>query len=113
MSFKYVIPDLARLAVEAGVAYFNLFQTRSQSDHSENIQCMTGMTKKAFNTGNKTNSRYLSMMKLSNYDTYCSNVHCTIGPMNTDESALIRFRFRLWSKNLAMVSFGLFVFSNN
>ena len=63
------------------------------------------MAKKTVNADDKTNSRYLSMLKLSSYDTYCSNVHCTIGPMNTDESALIRFRFRVWSKNLAMVSF--------
>lgn len=52
----------------------------------------------------KIKTDYLSMLKTDMYGFYCASIHCTVGPLNTDESALIRLRFRLWSKSLAAVN---------
>lgn len=50
-----------------------------------------------------TKINYLGMMKMPSYDFYCSSIHCKVGPLGADESALIRLRFRLWSRSLALV----------
>jgi G3E family GTPase len=36
--------------------------------------------------------------------SHCAWLHCTIGSLNADEFAILRLRFRVWSRNLAIVS---------
>jgi hypothetical protein len=81
---------------------------------SDHVNCMSGMVKhqaalspsssKSSGDG-ATHKKYLSMSKNTKYDFYCASLHCRVGPLSADESALIRLRFRLWSRNLALVGF--------
>ena len=71
----------------------------------DSIECSTGMIKKPLksNEHKKNTFKYLSMIDSHAYNFFCGSLHCNVGPLKADESALIRVRFRLWSKNLAMV----------
>lgn len=70
----------------------------------DSIECSTGMIKKPLksNENNKNTFKYLSMIDSHAYNFFCGSLHCNVGPLKADESALIRIRFRLWSKNLAI-----------
>ncbi len=35
---------------------------------------------------------------------YCASLHCTVDNLRRDQSALVRLRFRLWSKSFIKVS---------
>ena len=64
-----------------------------------------GLQRKQKSNGNhKERPTHLAMMKSNVYDYFCSSLHCDVGELNPDESALIRLRFRLWSRNLDAVS---------
>ena len=90
-------------------SYFSLFTDKGASDFGgKNVQCNAAMIKDK-QVAHFKNSTYLKMNNSSPYEFYCSHVHCNVGPLNTDDTAMIRFRFRLWSKNLAIVSI-LFLF---
>lgn len=70
------------------------------SGNARQVNCMNAIVK-----NQPKSMRYLSMSKLDAYSLFCASLHCRVGPLNTDESALVRLRFRLWSRNLAHVSF--------
>ena len=71
----------------------------------DNIECSSGMIKRSLKNNQqiKNNIKHLTMIDSHAYNFYCGSLHCNIGSLSTDESALIRLRFRLWSKNLAIV----------
>jgi hypothetical protein len=54
--------------------------------------------------GRRSNIK-LNMDTSESFEFYCAAIHCTIGNIRKDQSALIRLRFRLWSKSLAAVTF--------
>ena len=86
-------------------SYFSLFSDKGASDFSgKNVQCNAAMIKDQ-QASSTRKGNYLKMNNTSLYEFYCSHVHCNVGPLNTDDTAMIRFRFRLWSKNLAIVNF--------
>jgi hypothetical protein len=81
---------------------------------SDHVNCMNGMVKLHSALSQSTNSfakNYLSMSMSDKNDLYCAPLHCKVGPLNPDESAIIRLRFRLWSRNLALVSDLKFTFT--
>jgi hypothetical protein len=88
--------------------------TSSFVNNNNNINCLNGVRKQYSNKNSNEeedssskllpSTSFLSMSQEELYDFYCSALHCTIGPLSADESALIRLRFRLWSRNLAIVS---------
>jgi hypothetical protein len=71
----------------------------------DNVECSNGMIKQSLrnNEKKKISFNHLSMIDSQAYNFYCGSLHCNVGPLSADESALIRIRFRLWSKNLAIV----------
>lgn len=58
---------------------------------------------------NNSDEHYLSMMQSDVFDSFCSSLHCDVGPMSKDESVVVRLRFRLWSRSLAPVSSHSFI----
>lgn len=75
----------------------------------DSLECSNGMIKQSLRSADglknkqKANFKQLSMISSDIYNFYCGSMHCSVGPLNADESALIRLRFRLWSRNLAIV----------
>jgi hypothetical protein len=69
-----------------------------------------------FNNNNNNNNNTADVYHNSHHNTHhhshhlrmtssnCAWLHCSIGSLSTDESAIIRLRFRVWSRNLAIVS---------
>ena len=87
-------------------SYFSMFNDKSALDYGgQNLQCSTAIIKEQQATVSNyyNNATYLKMNDSSMYEFYCSHVHCNVGPLNTDDTAMIRFRFRLWSKSLSIV----------
>lgn len=80
----------------------------------EHIECSSGMIKQsnAMYESSSSKRKYLTMLKSELYDQYCSSLHCYVGPLGRDESAIIRLRFRLWSRSLLYVCFS-FLFKQN
>lgn len=56
-------------------------------------------------TNEHKRSAQLNFKKSYLYDNFCASLHCKIGHLRTDEAAIVRLRFRLWSTTLATVSF--------
>ena len=76
------------------------------------INCQSGIYhingEEKHNHGHSLKSEEMSHLKFkaSNlYDSYCASIHCKIDHLKTDESAIIRLRFRLWASTLALVCF--------
>jgi hypothetical protein len=82
------------------------FITQVEDDEEQMVlqkfgDCRSAMLKQ----GNGKDSKVsLNMIKSPVYDFYCASIHCQLGPLNVDESSVVRLRFRLWSKSLALVS---------
>jgi hypothetical protein len=95
--------------------YYNKEKNKNRRDTSDdiyfdNVECSSGMIKQSIRnhdnikTKSNLNFKYLNMISTSSYNFYCGSIHCNVGPLNSDESALIRLRFRLWSRHLAIVN---------
>ena len=81
--------------------------SQSESNYFENVECFSGMFRKSIydKEFDFVNKNYLSMISSNLFDFYCGSMHCTVRNLSTDESALIRLRFRLWARNMALVKY--------
>lgn len=77
------------------------------------IDCHTGIvnTNPVIKNHLESNENKLKIINTELYRRYCSSIHCRINALNSDESALIRLRFRLWATTLAKVNKYHFSFS--
>ena len=83
------------------------FNDRIEPSFFGGVDCSSGMMRRSLydrETGSSQTNSYLTMASSNLYDFYCGSIHCKVGPLNTDQSALIRLRFRLWARNLAIVN---------
>ena len=76
----------------------------------QGAECSFGMTKSSQSfrqeqegKGLDSSGRFLDIPASNSFDFYCGSMHCEVGAMGKDEVAMVRLRFRLWSRNLAMV----------
>lgn len=76
---------------------------QSTNDQMDSLEINTPFESGSESANGGRSKKYLNMMKSEMYDSFCSSLHCYIGPMSKDESAIIRLRFRLWSRSLARV----------
>lgn len=96
--------------------YYNKETNKQRRDienliYLDGIECSSGMIKQSMRSFDKEDSnkyksnsfKHLNMISSSVYNFYCGSMHCNVGPLNADEAALIRLRFRLWSRHLAIV----------
>lgn len=106
--------------IPSGIYLGSDHKSSNLDDFDENIECSSGMIKQSTTktandlldsldlTNENENGggagKYLSMIRTDVYDSFCSSLHCDVGPMSKDETAIIRLRFRLWSRSLAIVS---------
>lgn len=84
-------------------------------NYYQGAECSFGMTKntrsfkheddKKKSNKNNNQGRFLDKPGSSSFDFYCGSMHCDVGSMRKDEVVMVRLRFRLWSRNLAMVLF--------
>lgn len=81
-------------------------------NYFKDAECSFDMTKSFLDQNaivNGVKGRYSDIPMQSSFAYHCGSVHCSVGSLKKDESALIRLRFRVWARNLATVS-SYFVF---
>lgn len=88
-----------------------LTTSNPQNDLLDSLELnpLIGESVKDSNRREQERAKYLAMTQNDVYDAFCSSLHCDIGPMSKDESAIIRLRFRIWSRSLAIVSIYLII----
>lgn len=86
--------------------YMNPYGNRFFDSNIEMIDCASGIvnTNQVHKNHKSFSSNKLKMINTELYSRYCSSIQCKINGLSADESAMIRLRFRLWSKTLAKVS---------
>ncbi|CAF0823367.1 unnamed protein product [Brachionus calyciflorus] len=87
--------------------YLNSYGNKYNDNEIESVDCSSGIVLNSQDQSDDlinhgSNTDYLKMTKTDLYEFYCSTIHCKVGPLSADESALIRLRFRLYARTLAL-----------